>query len=107
MTTDDLPKGELTKEHYLSVSRSIEQSFDSIPKYLHQLSVSQISQHFNKDTFSAFFDQVLSKISSDELIEGSNNKYLSQKSFLELISNNNFLETNLIKESQDSLYFTS
>jgi hypothetical protein len=107
MTTDDLPKGELTKEHDLSVRKSIEESFESIPKYLHQLSVSQISQHFNKDTFSAFFDQILSKTSSDELIEGSNNKYLSKKSFLDLISDNDFLETNLIKESQDSLYFTS
>ena len=107
ITTDDLPKGKLTKEHDLSLRRLMEQSFESIPKYLHQLSVSQNSQHFNEDTFSTFFEQVLSTISSDDLSEGSNNKYLSQKSFLDLIHNHDLLETKFIKESPESLYFTN
>ena len=106
MTTDDLPKGKNTQEYELSVGRSIEKSLESIPQYLHELSVSQTSQHFNHDTFSFFFAQVLTTISSDDLSEGSDNKYLSQKSFLDLINDYELLETKMIKESPESLYFT-
>jgi len=106
MTTDDLPKGKITQEYELSVGWSIERSLESIPQYLHQLSVSQTSQHFNHDTFSAFFSQVLATITSDDLSEGSDNKYLSQKSFLDLINDYELLETKMIKESPESLYFT-
>jgi hypothetical protein len=106
MTTDDLPKGKNTQEYELSVGRSIEKSLESIPQYLHELSVSQTSQHFNHDTFSFFFAQVLATISSDNLSEGSDNKYLSQKSFLDLINDYELLETKMIKESPESLYFT-
>ena len=107
MTTDDLPKGKNTQEYELSVGRSIEKSLESIPQYLHELSVSQTSQHFNHDTFSSFFAQVLATISSDDLSEGSDNKYLSQKSFLDLINDYELLETKMIKESPESLYFTN
>ena len=107
MTTDNLPKGKITQEYELSVCRSIERSVESIPQYLHQLSVSQTSQHFNYDTFSYFFEKVFSTISSDNLSEGSNNKYLSQKTFLELINEYELLETRLVKESPESLYFTN
>ena len=107
MTTDDLPKGKNTQEYELSVGRSIERTLESIPQYLHQLTVSQTSQHFNHDTFSAFFEKVLATISSDDLSEGPNNKYLSQTSFLDLINEYDLLETKLIKESPESLYFTN
>ena len=107
MTTDDLPKGKNAQEYELSVGRLIEKSIESIPQYLHQLSASQTSKHFNHDTFSDFFEKVLATLSADDLSEGSNNKYLSQKSFLDLINDYELLETKLIKESPESLYFTN
>ena len=63
MTTDNLPKGKITQEYELSVYWSMERSVESSPQYLHQLTVSQTSQHFNYDTFSYFFEKVLSTIS--------------------------------------------
>ncbi len=107
MTTDDLTKGEITQEYDLSVSRSIENLFESIPQYLHQLLISEKSQHFNYTTFNEFFEKVLSTVSSDDLSQGSINKYLSEKSLLDIINNSELIETKLVKESPESLYFTN
>jgi hypothetical protein len=106
MTTDDLAKGDSIKEYELSVSKLINESFEKIPKYLDQLLVSEKSLHFNFENFNDYFQKLFSQLSSDDLNEGSKNIYLSRNSLLDIVANNEILETRFVQESPESLYFT-
>lgn len=105
MTSDDLSRGKLEQERELSVNNMLKSTFDAIPKFLHELSVSKQAEHFNIGVFDQYFHDFLSKITSDSVSEGSKNMFLSEKSLLQLLSTH-ILDTSLVKESPNSLYFT-